>query len=71
MKSYKDSLPEGVQLQLELQQAGVAGTVMTDVSLTAMDTTMALDSSVVSMSSEAAISSMTGDAGGAIVDLAL
>lgn len=71
VKSYRDSLPEKVQLQLELQQAGAAGTVMTNASLAAMDTTMAIDSSVVSMSSEAAVSSMAGDAGGAFVDLAL
>lgn len=71
VKSYKDSLPEEIQLQLELQQAGAAGTVMTDTSLAAIDTAMAIDSSVVSMSSEAAISQIAGDAGGAFVDLAL
>lgn len=71
VKSYKDNLPEEVQLQLELQQAGAAGTVTSDASLAAIDTTMAIDSSVVSMSSEAAISSVAGDAGGAFVDLAL
>lgn len=71
VKSYKDSLPEEVQLQLELQQANTAGTVTTDTSLAAMDTTMAIDSSVVSMSSEAAISSAAGGVGGAFVDLAL
>ena len=71
VKSYKDNLPEEVQLQLELQQAGATGTVMTDAPLTAMDTTMAIDSSVVSMSSETAISSAAGGAGEVLVDLAL
>lgn len=71
VKSYKDSLPEEVQLQLELQQAGTAGAVVTDASLAAMDTTVAVDSSVVGMSSEAALSQMTGNAGGAFVDMAL
>ena len=71
VKSYRDNLPEEVQLQLELQQASTAGTVTTDASLAAMDTAMAIDSSVISMSSEAAISSVAGGAGDAFVDLAL
>lgn len=71
VKSYTDSLPETVQLQLELQRAGAPGAVMNDASLAAMDTVMAIDSSVVSMSAEAAISSAVADAGGAFVDLAL
>ena len=71
VKSYKDHLPEEVQLQMELQQTGASSVVMTDASLAAMDTVMAIDSSAVSMSAEAAISSVAADAGGAFVDLAL
>ena len=69
--SYKDSLPEEVQLQLELQQAGATGTVMSGASIAAIDTAMAIDSSVASISTEAAISSAAAYNGGAIVDLTL
>lgn len=71
VKSYKDHLPEEAQLQMELQQAGASGAVLTDASLTAADALMVIDSSVASISAEAAISSVAADAGGAFVDLAL
>lgn len=71
VKSYKDHLPEEARLQMELQQAGAAGTATADASLTAADTLMAIDSSIAGMSAEAAISSVSVDAGGAFVDLAL
>ena len=71
IKTYRDNLPEEVQLQMELQQSGQTGAVLSDASLAAMDATMAIDSSVVSLSAEAAISSVAADVGGAFVDLAL
>ena len=67
VKGYREHLPEEVQLQLEMQKTGTGDAATAAASLAAMDTAMTIDSSVVSMSTEAAISS----AGGVIVDLAL
>lgn len=67
-KNYRDSLPEQVQVQLEMQAAGGSGTV-------ALDTGMSVDAAIAMAGGASAmgVDAMTAvaDVSGAIVDVAL
>lgn len=67
-KSYRDSLPEQVQVQLEMQAAGGSGTV-------ALDAGMSVDAAIAMAGFDSAmgVDAMTAiaDVSGAIVDVAL